>query len=194
VVFLRSNSIQQFTNRIGVSHILQIHPESRTEAPVVPLPVTSGLRAIPLTAIILIAIAVHFPLMLMETPLSSYDAHYHIFFAAHYAAHWFNPWNTKWYAGFSQTMYPPLPQQWTALFSHVMGLNLAYLLVQFIFILLLPVGVYRYSKLWVNERAASYAALGAVFIGALSFLVYQAGQLSTTAAAPLYLLALAVSL
>lgn len=189
-VFLRSNSIQQFTNRIGVSHILQIHPESRTEAPVVPMPVTGGVRPIPLIAILLIAVAVHFPLMLMETPLNSYDAHYHIFFAAHYAQHWFNPWNTKWYAGFSQTMYPPLPQQWTALFSHVMGLNLAYLLVQFVFILLLPVGVYRYAKLWVNERAASYAALGSVFIGALAFLVYQAGQLSTTAAAPLYLLAL----
>jgi hypothetical protein len=140
-----------------------------------------------LTAILLIAFAVHFPLMLMQLPINSYDANYHIFFSAHYAQHWFSPWNTKWYAGFSQTMYPPLPQQWTALFSHVLGLNLAYMLVQFIFILLLPVGVYRYAKLWVDERAASYAALGSVFIGSLSFLVYQAGQLSTTAAAPLYL-------
>jgi hypothetical protein len=151
------------------------------------LPAASGPRAIPLSAILLIAFAVHFPLMLMQLPINSYDANYHIFFSAHYAQHWFSPWNTKWYAGFSQTMYPPLPQQWTALFSHVLGLNLAYLFVQFIFILLLPVGVYRYAKLWVDERAASYAALGSVFIGSLSFLVYQAGQLSTTAAAPLYL-------
>jgi hypothetical protein len=125
--------------------------------------------------------------MLMELPIHSYDANYHIFFAAHYAQHWFNPWNTKWYAGFSQTMYPPLPQQWTALFSNVIGLNLAYLLVQFVVILLLPVGVYRYAKLWVDERAASYAALGSVFIGSLSFLVYQAGQFSTTTSAALYL-------
>jgi hypothetical protein len=172
------------------SHILHFQPESRTESPVVPLPVVAAPRAIPLSAILLIAAAVHFPLMLMQLPINSYDANYHIFFAAHYAQHWFNPWNTKWYAGFSQTMYPPLPQQWTALFSHVIGLNLAYMLVQFIAILLLPVGMYRFAKLWVTERAASYAALGSVFIGALSFLVYEAGQLSTTASIVLYLNAL----
>src|SRR5579872_1779332 len=128
--------------------------------------------------------------MLMELPIHSYDANYHIFFSAHYAQHWFNPWNPKWYAGFSQTTYPPLPQQWIGLFSHVMGLNLAYLLVQFIAILLVPVGVYRYAKLWVDEVSASYAALASVFIGSLAFLVYQAGQLSTTFSAPLYLNAL----
>jgi len=43
----------------------------------------------------------------------------------------------------------------------------------------------------VSERAASYAAIGSVLLGSLSFLVYEAGQLSTTWAAPLYLLALA---
>jgi hypothetical protein len=50
--------------------------------------------------------------------------------------------------------------------------------------------VYRFSKLWVNERAASFAALASVFLGSESFLVYSAGQLSTTTAAPLYLNAL----
>jgi hypothetical protein len=64
------------------------------------------------------------------------------------------------------------------------------MLVQMIIILLLPVGVYRYAKLWVDERAASYAALGSIFLGSLGMLVYQAGQLSTTAAIPLYLHAL----
>ena len=147
-------------------------------------------RPIPLLAILLAALAVHGPLLLMELPLGSYDANFHIFFASHYAHHWFNPWNTQWFGGFSQTTYPPLPQQWLALFSFVTGLNLAYMLVQLIFILLLPVGVYRFAKLWVDERAASYAALGSVFLGSLSFLVYQAGQLSTTSAIPLYLNAL----
>lgn len=126
----------------------------------------------------------------MELPLRTYDANFHIFFAQHYAQHWFNPWNPQWYGGFSQTTYPPLPQQWTALFSYVMGLNLAYMLVQFIAILLLVVGVYRFAKLWVDERSASYAALGSVFLGSLAMLVYQAGQLSTTWALPLYLNAL----
>jgi len=39
----------------------------------------------------------------------------------------------------------------------------------------------------VAERAASYAALGSVFSGALAFLVYQAGQLATVTSAALYL-------
>jgi hypothetical protein len=137
--------------------------------------------------IVLLALAVHGPLLFMQLPASSYDGNFHMFFASHYAAHWFNPWNEKWFAGFSQTTYPPLPQQWIALFSYVMGLQAAYAVVQLAFVLLLPLGVYRYARLWVNDRAASFAAIGSVFLGSLSMLLYQAGQLSTTAALPLYL-------
>src|SRR5262249_2043598 len=147
-------------------------------------------RAVPLSWVLLLAILVHGPLLLMQLPNDSYDAHLHQFFAAHYAQHWFNPWNEKWFTGFSQTTYPPLEQQWIAIFSHVMGLKLAYMLVQFIPILLLPIGVYRYARIWVSARAASYAAVASVLLGTLSFLVYQAGQLSVTWAAPLYLNAL----
>ena len=147
-------------------------------------------RAIPLLAIILIALAIHGPLLLMELPLRSYDTHFHMFFADHYAHHWFNPWNEKWFTGFSQTTYPPLEHQWMALFSHLIGLNMAYMLVQLAAILLLPLGMYRFARIWVDERTASFAALGSVLLGTLSFLVYQSGQLSTTLAAPLYLLAL----
>ncbi len=147
-------------------------------------------RAIPLSAILLIALAVHGPLLFMQLPLSSYDANTHIFFAAHYAQHWFNPWNVKWFGGFSQTTYPPLTHQWIALFSHIMGLKWAYMLVQLIAVLLLPIGMYRYAALWVDEISASYAALGSVFLGSLAMLVYQSGQLPTTAAAALTLNAL----
>jgi len=48
-------------------------------------------------------------------------------------------------------------------------------------------GVYRYSRLWVDERSASLAAIGAVFLGSLAMLVYQSGQLPTTFAAALTL-------
>jgi hypothetical protein len=147
-------------------------------------------RAIPLTAILLIALAAHGPLLLMQLPAGSYDANSHIFFAAHYAHHWFTPWNVKWFGGFSQTTYPPLTHQWIALFSHVMGLQMAYMFVQFVAILLLPIGMYRYAALWVDEVSASYAALGSVFLGSLAMLVYQSGQLPTTAAAALTLNAL----
>ncbi len=126
----------------------------------------------------------------MKLPLQSYDTNFHIFFASHYVHHWFDPWNTKWFAGFSQTTYPPMPHYWIAVLSRIMGLELAYMAVQMIAILLLVVGVYRFSLLWVSPRAASIAALASVFLGSESFLVYNAGQLPTTTAAPLYLIAL----
>jgi len=133
---------------------------------------------------------VHGPLLLMQLPAGSFDTNFHIFLASHYAHHWFNPWNEKWFAGFSQTTYPPLTHQWIALLSSVTGLKMGYMLVQLIAVLLLPVGVFRFAKIWVDERAASYAALGSIFLGALAFLVYQAGQLATVSSAALYLNAL----
>ena len=147
-------------------------------------------RPIPLLAIVLVALAVHGPLLLMQLPAGSFDANFHIFLASHYAQHWFNPWNEKWFAGFSQTTYPPLTHQWIALVSTIAGLKMAYMLVQLVAVLLLPVGVYRFARIWVEERAASYAALGTIFLGALAFLVYQAGQLATITSAALYLNAL----
>lgn len=147
-------------------------------------------RPIPLLAVVLVALAVHGPLLFMQLPSGSFDANFHIFFASHYAHHWFNPWNEKWFAGFSQTTYPPLTHQWIALLSNVVGLNMGYMLVQLIAVLLLTVGVYRFARIWVDETAASYAALGSVFLGALAFLVYQAGQLATVASMALYLNAL----
>src|ERR1700678_2172185 len=126
----------------------------------------------------------------MQLPAGSFDANFHMFFASHYAHHWFNPWNEKWFGGFSQTTYPPLTHQWIALLSNVVGLKMGYMLVQLIAVFLLPVGVFRFARIWVDDRAASYAALGSVFLGALAFLVYQAGQLATVASAALYLNAL----
>src|SRR6202522_4101539 len=126
----------------------------------------------------------------MQLPAGSFDANFHVFFASHYAQHWFDPWNERWCAGFSQTTYPPLTHQWIALLSYAVGLKMGYMLVQLLAILLLPVGVFRFARIWVTDREASYAALGSVFLGALAFLVYQAGQLATVASAALYLNAL----
>jgi hypothetical protein len=147
-------------------------------------------RPIPMYLILMAAVAVHLPLLLMQLPLKSYDTNFHIFFASHYVHHWFDPWNVKWFAGFSQTTYPPLAQQWVAILSWFLGLNFAYMAVQLAGIILLAIGVYRFSLLWVNPRAASFAALASVFLGSESFLVYSAGQLATTTAAPIYLNAL----
>ena len=155
-----------------------------------PEPVGWMQRSIPLSLSLWVAFAINLPLLLMKLPLRSYDTNLHIFFASHYAHHWFDPWNTKWYAGFTQTTYPPLPQQWVALISPLFGLDMAYMAIQFVAILLLVVGVYRFSLLWVSPRAASFAALACVFLGSESFLVYSAGQLPTTSAAAIYLNAL----
>ena len=153
-------------------------------------PLAPSSQPIPMSLILMAAVVVHLPLLVMKLPLKSFDTNFHIFFASHYVHHWFNPWNTKWYAGFSQATYPPLPQQWVALLSWILGLDLAYMAVQFAAILLLAVGIYRFSRLWVSPRAASLAALASVFVGSESFLVYTAGQLGTTTAAPIYLNAL----
>ena len=148
-------------------------------------------RPVPVAAIILLALAIHGPLLVMQLPATtSYDANLHIFFASHYAQHWFDPWNEKWFAGFSQTTYPPLTHQWIALLSYVVGLTEAFMLVQLAAVVLLAVGTYRFAQLWVDNRAASYAGVLAVFAGCVAFLVYSAGQLPTTLSAPLYLLAL----
>lgn len=144
-------------------------------------------RGIPLSWVLLLALLVHGPLLILQLPNNTYDANFHKFFASHYAEHWFDPWNQKQFTGFSQTTYPPMEQQWVALLSHITGLNMAYMIIQFVAILLLPIGVYRFSRIWVGERAASYAAALSVLLGSLSSLVYNAGQLSTTWAAPLYL-------
>jgi hypothetical protein len=147
-------------------------------------------RPIPLGVIVLLALLVHAPLLTMELPVtSSYDANFHIFFASHYAHHWFDPWNPKWFAGFSQTTYPPLAHQWIAVLSYICGLPLAFCLMQLVAVLLLPVGVYRFARIWVDERASSYAALLSIFLGALAVLVYSAGQLPTTLSLSVYLLA-----
>ena len=148
-------------------------------------------RPVPVAAIVLLALAIHGPLLVMELPAtSSYDANLHIFFASHYAHHWFNPWNEKWFGGFSQTTYPPLTHQWIALISYLIGLTEAFMLVQLAAVVLLAVGAYRFAQLWVDDRAASYAGVLAVFAGSIAFLVYSAGQLPTTMSAPLYFLSL----
>jgi len=124
----------------------------------------------------------------MKLPASSFDANFHMSMAEHYAHHWFDPWNKKALAGFSETTYPPLTHQWIAIFSHVIGLDYAFMLVQGTAILLLPVAVFYFAKLWTTERAASYAAMASIFLGSLCSLVYQDGQIGTTASTTLFLL------
>jgi hypothetical protein len=74
------------------------------------------------------------------------------------------------------------------MFSYLIGLNNSFMLVQGIVTLLLRVGVYRFAQLWTSDRAASYAAFGSIFLGSLSLLVYQDGQIGTTSSTALFFL------
>jgi len=147
-------------------------------------------RAIPLSLVVICAFAFHGPLLLMRLPENTFDAHFHMSMASHYAHHWFDPWNEKSLGGFSQTTYPPLTHQWIAIFSHVTGLSYGFMIVMGIMMILLPVAVYRFARLWVPERAASYGALCSIFLGCLCQLAYQDGQIGTIAATTLFLLAI----
>jgi hypothetical protein len=147
-------------------------------------------RAIPLSLILFCALAFHGPLLVMRLPANSFDANFHMSMASHYAQHWFDPWNEKSLAGFSQTTYPPLTHQWIAVLSHVSGLEYGFMLVMGALLLLLPVGVFRFAMLWVDDRAASYAAFCSIFLGSLCLLAYQDGQIGTISATTLFLLAI----
>lgn len=147
-------------------------------------------RPIPVWQIVLCALIFHLPLLLMRLPADTYDANFHMSMASHYAHHWFNPWNEQQLGGFSQTTYPPLTHQWIALLSHVVGLTNAFMLVQGTVILLLPLAVFRFARLWTDARTASYAAFCSAFLGSLCLLVYQDGQIGTTSSTTLFLLSL----
>ena len=147
-------------------------------------------RAIPLWLLVVCALGFHGPLLLMKVPSNSFDAHFHMSMASTYAHHWFDPWNEKSLGGFSQTTYPPLTHQWIAVLSHAIGLDYGFMAVIGACILLLPVAVFRFAKLWVSERAASYGALCSIFLGSLCLLTYQDGQIGTVSSTTLFLLAI----
>ncbi len=117
--------------------------------------------------------------LLFYTFRRTYDALIHIFFADHYARTWFDHWNYRWYTGFPMTSYPPGSHMSIALLSKITGLETAFVIVFTLAILLTIIGVYRFSCLWVSERAAGYAALLAVFSSSLTETMHVFGQLPT---------------
>lgn len=132
-----------------------------------------------LLAALCLAFVYHGALLLTGTYKRSYDAYVHIFFADHYARSWFDNWDSRWYTGFTVTSYPPGAQQSIALLSKVVGLLDGFVIVQLFAILLVTVGVYRFARLWVDDEAAGYAALVAVFSSSIAETVHVFGQLPT---------------
>lgn len=106
----------------------------------------------------------------------TYDSYTHMFFADHYRRTWFNTWEPKWYAGFTVTSYPPLAHQSLALLSYLVGLEQAYVIIVFVLMLLIPVAVYEFSKVFVSNKAAGYASLLGVFLPSAIQVTYSSGQ------------------
>jgi hypothetical protein len=130
-------------------------------------------------AALAIALGYH-GVLLFSTFRRTYDAFVHIFFADHYSRAWFDPWDYRWYTGFTLTSYPPGSQQSIALLSRFFGLEGGFIIVQMFAIMMVVIGIYRFSKIWVSEEAAGYAALLTVFSSSITETIHVFGQLPTT--------------
>ncbi len=106
----------------------------------------------------------------------TWDSYTHMFFADHYRRTWFNTWEPKWYTGFTATSYPPLAHQSLALLSHIVGLEQAYVIAVFVLMILIPVAVYEFSKVFVSNRASGYASIIGVFLPSTIQITYSTGQ------------------
>jgi len=118
---------------------------------------------------------------------NTYDAYVHMFFAEHYAQGWFETWNYKWYTGFTMTSYPPLVHQIIALLSKVVGLKMGFIIWALVAIVLFIRGVYHFSRIWVDDISAGYAALFAVLSSSYVEAIHLFGQLPSITGAALLL-------
>ncbi len=121
----------------------------------------------------------HGGLLLSGSYRATYDAYVHIFFADHYERSWWSLWEPRWYTGFTMVSYPPLTHQLTALISKVSSLPAGFVTVMLLSTVTTTIGIYRFSRLWVTERAALYAALLAVVSSSIAETVHVFGQLPT---------------
>ena len=117
----------------------------------------------------------------------TYDAYIHMFFGNHYSMSWFDPWEPRWYTGFTVTAYPPGSHQALGLLIHLIDMRIAFILMQLLAVALLITGVFRFSRLWVNDKAASYAAMLCAFSSSISETLHIFGQLPTLLSIALFL-------
>ena len=121
------------------------------------------------------------------THANTYDAFIHMFFANSYAVSWFDHWEPRWYLGFATTSYPPGSHMMIAALSKVISLRASFVVVQVFALVLLVVGVYRFSLLWVSPTAAGYAAMLTTTSTAVAETVHLFGQLPTTLSLGIFL-------
>jgi hypothetical protein len=146
-------------------------------------PVPFVRRAPPgLLAALAVTLLFHGGLLIAGSFQRTYDAWIHVFFADHYRRGWFQTWEPRWYTGFKVVTYPPGAHQMVAALSFLIGLTSAFQFVQLGALLLFAVGVYRWSRIWVDDRTAGWAALLGVASSSIAETVHVFGQLPTTLA------------
>lgn len=118
--------------------------------------------------------------LLPFTHENTYDAFIHMFFGSSYAAGWFDPWEPRWYTGFVRVSYPPGTHMLIAMFYKILSLRISFIVVQTMALLIFTLGVFRFSLIWVNFRAAGFATLAAVLSSGIAETVHIFGQLPTT--------------
>jgi len=110
----------------------------------------------------------------------TFDSYTHMFFADHYRRAWFSLWEYKWYGGFYVNTYPPMAHQVLALFSILIGdLELSYQLLTLLLLLLLPVGMYSFSKIFIGENNAKFVPIIAIFLPSILTTIYIFGQFTS---------------
>lgn len=130
---------------------------------------------------LVIVLLFHGGLLMFGSYRGTYDAYVHIFLGDHYARDWFSTWDQRWYTGFTTVSYPPGTHMSIAALSKLTGsLELAFVIVQLSALLALTIGVYRFSRLWVDEEAAANASLLLATSSAIAETVHLYGQLPTT--------------
>jgi hypothetical protein len=132
-----------------------------------------------LVVALLVALGFHGSLLVRGSYRLTYDAYVHLFFADHYRRSWFSTWEPRWYTGFKTVSYPPGSHQLLALTSKIVGLKSAFPIVAMMAILVLILGIYRFSLIWVDQRSAGYAAILASLSSSVAEALHVFGQLPT---------------
>jgi hypothetical protein len=141
---------------------------------------SSQRRADPRLLVALLIVTVfHGGLLIGGSFRRTYDAYVHLFFADHYRRSWFSTWEPRWYTGFTTVSYPPGSHQLLALWSRVLPDGNAFIPVALGATLLATIGIYRFSRIWVSDRAAGYAAILLATSSSVAETVHVFGQLPT---------------
>lgn len=128
---------------------------------------------------VLLAFAIHGVFILLARYRFSYDAYTHMLFADHYRQNWWSLWDPRWYAGFTVISYPPLVHQLIGLLGLVIGVDAGYAIVSWVVLAAYPLAIYAFSRVFVDQTPAEYAALGAAFLPSIYLAAHTFGQLPT---------------